>query len=169
MIRLCLLLLAAQALQQQQPIPFSHKVHAGTMKLACKTCHPNPDPGETETIAAPDHCMQCHSAIKADSPPIQRLAEAAKAGRQIPWVRVYSIPSFVNFSHRKHTSKECNLPGLSRPRGRARSSSPKKPTSPWGVACNATPPAKPASTALSATTCQGNRVTTPAADKSPPA
>ena len=34
MIRLCVLLLAVQAIAQQQPIPFSHKVHAGTMKLA---------------------------------------------------------------------------------------------------------------------------------------
>jgi hypothetical protein len=105
MRRLCLLLLAVQAIAQQQPIPFSHKVHAGTMKLACKTCHPNPDPGETETIVAPAKCMECHSAIKTESPAIQRLAAAAKEGKDIPWVRVYSIPSFVNFSHRKHTDK----------------------------------------------------------------
>ncbi len=106
MKRLLLLLFAWQAVAQvQQPLPFSHKVHAGTMKLACKTCHPNPDPGEMETIVAPAKCMPCHSAIKADSPYIQRLAAAAKDNKDIPWVRVYAIPSFVNFSHRKHTDK----------------------------------------------------------------
>lgn len=99
MILLYLAMLAAQ------PIPFSHKVHAGDMKLACKTCHPNPDPGESETIAAPSKCMQCHTAIKTESPAIQKLAAAAKDGANIPWVRVYAIPSFVNFSHRKHTDK----------------------------------------------------------------
>ena len=27
-----------------QPIPFSHKLHAGTLKLACLGCHVIPDP-----------------------------------------------------------------------------------------------------------------------------
>jgi hypothetical protein len=98
-----------------QPVPFSHKVHAGTMKLACKTCHPNPDPGETMTIVAETKCMECHSAIKADSPAIQRVAAAAKEGKPLPWVRVYSIPLFVDFSHRAHGEKgntcaECHGP-----------------------------------------------------------
>jgi hypothetical protein len=89
-----------------QPIPFSHKQHAGTLKLQCKTCHPNPDPGESMTIAPPATCMQCHSSIKAESPHIQRLAEAAKSGRAIPWVRVYRIPDYVFFSHRAHLEKQ---------------------------------------------------------------
>ena len=88
-----------------QPIPFSHKVHAGNLKLQCKMCHPNPDPGESMTIAKPAACMQCHSAIKADSPAIQRLAQADKAGRPIQWVRIYGIPSYVYFSHRTHLEK----------------------------------------------------------------
>jgi len=98
-----------------QPIPFSHKVHAGTMKLACKMCHPSPDPGESMTIVPAAKCMDCHAAIKADSPAIQRLAAYAKEGRKVPWVRVYEIPSFVNFSHRAHlekgnTCQECHGP-----------------------------------------------------------
>jgi len=35
----------------EQPLPFSHKTHAGTMKVACKMCHTNPDPGETGRAA----------------------------------------------------------------------------------------------------------------------
>lgn len=108
-MKLLLLLLSALLLQAadapQQPLPFSHKTHTGTMKLACKMCHPNPDPGETMTIAGPAKCMQCHSAIKTDSPAIQRLAAYAKEGRDIPWVRVYAIPSWVDFSHRAHLEK----------------------------------------------------------------
>jgi len=88
-----------------QPIPFSHKVHAGTLKLQCKMCHPNPDPGETMTIAAPSVCMQCHASVKKDSPAVQKLAEAAKSGRAIPWVRIYRTPSYVSFSHRTHLEK----------------------------------------------------------------
>ena len=92
----------AAATAPVQPIPFSHKAHAGDLKLPCKMCHANPDPGEAMKIAAPSTCMQCHSAIKTDSPAIQKLAEFAKAGRNVPWVRVYQIPSYVSFSHRAH-------------------------------------------------------------------
>src|ERR1700737_2658462 len=96
---------AQEASAPVQPIPFSHKVHAGNLKLQCKMCHPNPDPGETMTIARPATCMQCHSTIKTDSPAIQKLAEADKSGRAIPWVRIYTTPSFVFFSHRTHLEK----------------------------------------------------------------
>jgi Cytochrome c7 and related cytochrome c/Class III cytochrome C family len=89
----------------RQPIAFSHKVHAGTVKLPCKACHPNPDPGDEMTIAPASTCMKCHSAIKVDSPEIQKLAGFAKSGSPVPWVRVYEIPSFVTFSHKLHTSK----------------------------------------------------------------
>lgn len=104
-----------------QPIPFSHKAHAGTLKLQCKMCHPNPDPGETMTIAKPAACMQCHSAIKADSPAIQKLVQASQSGRPIPWVRVYELPSFVFFSHRTHlekgnTCQDCHGPVAERDR-----------------------------------------------------
>lgn len=92
----------ACAAAPEQPIPFSHKQHAGDLKLQCKMCHANPPPGELMRIAAASVCMQCHSAIKTESPAIQKLAEAAKTGREIRWVRVYEIPSYVNFAHKSH-------------------------------------------------------------------
>lgn len=97
----------------EQPVPFSHKVHAGQLKLQCKMCHTNPDPGEMMTIVAAPKCMQCHSAIKTESASIQKLAAFAKNDREIKWVRVYEVPSYVNFSHRAHaetgnTCQECH-------------------------------------------------------------
>lgn len=85
-----------------QPLPFSHKDHAGTLKVPCKMCHPSPNPGESMTIAPPSVCMQCHSAIKSDSPAIQKLAQYVSQGRPVPWVRIYEIPAWVDFSHRAH-------------------------------------------------------------------
>jgi len=97
-----------QATANAQPLPFSHKTHAGALKLQCKMCHPNPDPGESMTIAAPATCMQCHSAVKKDSPAIQKLAAFAKNGREIRWVRVYEVPSYVSFNHRTHLKANLN-------------------------------------------------------------
>jgi hypothetical protein len=106
-------LYGAPAKGPEQPLPFSHKAHAGDLKLQCKMCHPNPDPGERMTFVAASKCMQCHSAIKTESPWIQKLAAFAKNDRAVPWVRVYQIASFVSFSHRAHleagnTCSECH-------------------------------------------------------------
>ena len=103
-----------------QPLPFSHKDHAGTLKLQCKMCHPSPDPGESMTIAPPSVCMQCHSAIKTDSPAIQKLAQYAAQGKPVPWVRIYAIPAWVDFSHRAHLEAQEHVRGLPRQSGRTR-------------------------------------------------
>ncbi len=92
----------AQTAAPVQPLPFSHKVHAGAAKLPCRMCHPNPDPGDSMTIAPASVCMQCHSSIDADHPAIQKLAAFSKSAAPIPWVRVYQIPTYVSFSHRSH-------------------------------------------------------------------
>ncbi len=86
-----------------QPIPFSHKHHAGTLNLPCGTCHLNPDPGEQMQYPKTTVCMQCHKTVKKDSPIIQQLAETAQRGEEIAWVRIYQLPSYVFFSHRAHS------------------------------------------------------------------
>jgi Cytochrome c7 and related cytochrome c/Class III cytochrome C family len=98
-----------QTAAPRQPIAYSHQLHAGTLKLKCAMCHTNPNPGEMMKFPAAAVCMQCHSAVKTESPEIQKLAAAAKADKEIKWVRVYEIPSYVNFSHRSHleTGNKC--------------------------------------------------------------
>jgi Zn ribbon nucleic-acid-binding protein len=86
----------------EQPLPFSHKIHAGQQKMECKTCHRNPDPGEKMTFAPTATCMQCHSAIGTGKPSIQKLASFDQLKRPIRWARVYEIPSYVIFNHRAH-------------------------------------------------------------------
>jgi Zn ribbon nucleic-acid-binding protein len=103
----CVIAVIAQTAQQpspgpQQPIAFSHKLHAGANNLKCATCHKNPDPGERMGLASAAMCMQCHSDIKTDSPEVQKIAAHAKDNREIKWRRVYEIPSYVFFSHRAH-------------------------------------------------------------------
>jgi hypothetical protein len=106
-----LLLLAAglhgqppeEPLLPQQPLPYSHKTHLA-LGLNCSSCHKNADPGEFMGFPADSFCMGCHRLIKADSPHIQKLAAAAEEKKPIPWVRVYKLPPYVYFSHRRHTA-----------------------------------------------------------------
>jgi formate-dependent nitrite reductase cytochrome c552 subunit len=47
--------------------------------------------------------MACHRTIGSDSPAIQELRRFESAKQDVPWVRVYRIPSWVYFSHKVHT------------------------------------------------------------------
>ena len=96
-----------------QPVPFSHKQHAGTLKMPCEYCHTLSRSGETVAIPRASFCMQCHQTIATDNPGVQKLAAYAKTNRTIPWVRIYELPSFVSFSHKVHlqhgaTCEECH-------------------------------------------------------------
>ena len=98
---------------REQPIPYSHKHHVGTLKLQCTFCHENKEPGELMGIPATAKCMGCHKSVKTDSPHIQKLAGFNEQNRPVPWVRIYQIPSYVFFSHKVHiaaggTCAECH-------------------------------------------------------------
>ena len=96
-----------------QPVPFSHKEHAGTLKMPCQYCHTPSRSGETLLIPRAQFCMQCHQAVATNNPGVQKLAQFAKTDRTIPWLRIYELPSFVSFSHKVHlqhgaTCEECH-------------------------------------------------------------
>jgi formate-dependent nitrite reductase cytochrome c552 subunit len=97
-----------------QPIAYSHKTHVA-LGLECKTCHVNPAPGKLMTFPATTLCMECHKALAADRPSIQKLAAFAASGKPIPWVRVYQTPDYVFWKHTTHlkagvTCTECHGP-----------------------------------------------------------
>ena len=46
--------------------------------------------------------MTCHTAIKADSPAIQKLAGFEKEGKPVPWAKIYAVPDYIYFSHQYH-------------------------------------------------------------------
>lgn len=85
----------------EQPLPYSHKTHLA-LGLKCLDCHAIPDPGDFATFPAEAKCMACHTAVKPESPHIQKLAEAEKSGEPIAWNRVYQLPEYVYFSHAVH-------------------------------------------------------------------
>jgi hypothetical protein len=85
----------------EQPIPYSHKTHLA-LGLQCQMCHTNPDPGNQMTFPATKTCMTCHTSVAKDKPSIVKLAQFAKSGQPIPWVRVYQVTPGVTWTHRAH-------------------------------------------------------------------
>jgi len=99
LVGFCGLLLAAE-----QPIPFSHKVHAGA-GLKCDDCHTLPGNGREAGLPAESKCMACHVAIKTESPHIARLAAHAREKKPVRWERLYRVADYVFFSHKRHVVK----------------------------------------------------------------
>lgn len=91
-----------QGYQPDQPIPFSHKKHAGDLKMDCKYCHVGVDKSAAASVPALNVCMNCHQAVKTDSPHIQRLTEHYQQGKPVQWERIHELPDFVRFSHQPH-------------------------------------------------------------------
>jgi mono/diheme cytochrome c family protein len=101
----------------EQPIKFSHKLHAGDNQIACQYCHSGVEKSRHAGIPSVNICMNCHKGIS--SGPQYKEAEIAKiykaAGfnptsgkydesKQSPlkWIKVHNLPDHVYFNHSQH-------------------------------------------------------------------
>ena len=112
--------------QPEQPIHFSHKIHAGENKIDCQLCHSGAKYGKVSEIPSVNVCMNCHRSIseyngKYMEPgkdkafydgEIQKIYKAAGwdpekqqyTGKTEPieWTRIHNMPDFVYFNHSQH-------------------------------------------------------------------
>lgn len=99
-----------------QPVPFSHKLHAGKLKMDCRYCHNTVDQAAHAAIPPTATCVNCHSAAATDgsvatasifakSPKLQPVRESQISGNPIPWVRVHNLADFVYFNHAAHVNR----------------------------------------------------------------
>ncbi len=86
----------------KQPIEFNHKLHVSQLKQPCGMCHAPVEGGEMVDMPEVSKCMGCHSAIAPKSQAEQKLTAFAKQNRDVDWVRIYQIPTFVRFNHHQH-------------------------------------------------------------------
>jgi len=102
--------------EPQQPINFSHKIHAGENKIKCLYCHYAAEKGRHAGIPSTEVCLNCHTKIKTDSTEIQKVKEALESGKQIEWKKVHHFPDFAYFNHSQHVKvgkvacQECHGP-----------------------------------------------------------
>ncbi|STD11179.1 Class III cytochrome C family [Chryseobacterium carnipullorum] len=111
----------------EQPIYFSHKIHAGEQKIDCQLCHSSAKYGKVSEIPSMNVCMNCHRTISeynADhymepgkdkafyDGEIQKIyaatgwdpAKQVYTGKTQPveWTRIHNMPDFVYFNHSQH-------------------------------------------------------------------
>ena len=91
--------------QPTQPIPYSHKLHAGELGIDCRYCHANVERSQEAMIPPTQTCMGCHAVVKPDSPKLAALVDSWKSGDPVPWIRVHKLPEHVYFDHSAHLAK----------------------------------------------------------------
>src|SRR5574338_743653 len=89
----------------EQPIPFSHRHHAGDDGIDCRYCHDEVETGRFAGIPATEVCLTCHSQLFTDAPVLQPLHQSARSGKPLEWTRIHDLPGFVYFDHSIHIAK----------------------------------------------------------------
>ncbi|MBI5361018.1 MAG: cytochrome c3 family protein [Planctomycetes bacterium] len=89
----------------EQPVKYSHNLHVNTVGLGCTDCHIYTDKSVHAGLPALEICMDCHSSVAIEKPEIRKLLKYSELKEQVPWRRVYQLPDFVYFSHKRHVKK----------------------------------------------------------------
>ena len=118
--------------QPEQPIAFSHKIHAGDNGIDCNYCHSSARTSKTSGIPSANVCMNCHANIttgtNTGTTEIQKIYDAigydpesrtyieGYKQQPIQWVRIHNLPDLAYFNHSQHVTvgklecQECHGP-----------------------------------------------------------
>ncbi len=117
--------------QPEQPIAFSHKLHAGINGVDCNYCHSTARHSKHSGIPSANVCMNCHTYINqgpSGTKEIQKIYDAVGFDpetrtyiegydkKPIKWVRIHNLPDHAYFNHSQHVvaggleCQECHGP-----------------------------------------------------------
>ena len=88
-----------------QPVPFSHKHHAGDLGIDCRYCHTTVETSANAGFPATHVCMTCHSQLWTNAKMLAPVRESLAENRSIDWHRVARVPDYVYFRHDIHIAK----------------------------------------------------------------
>lgn len=88
--------------QPEQPVPYSHRLHAGQLGMDCRYCHANVERSFEAMIPPTQTCMGCHTLVRPDSARLAPVRESWESGAPIEWVRVHKLPDHAYFDHSAH-------------------------------------------------------------------
>lgn len=94
-----------------QPIAFPHTVHAGQLQIPCTFCHAFVERSRHAGAPPLEKCMGCHKTIATEREAIRTLTRHYDEKRPVEWKRVYALPEFIYFSHKRHVKAgvECAM------------------------------------------------------------
>lgn len=90
--------------QPEQPVAYSHALHAGELGIDCRYCHSVVDRSNKASVPPASLCMNCHTTVKKDSDALLPVRAAFAENEPLRWVRVTDLPDYVFFNHEAHVN-----------------------------------------------------------------
>ncbi|MDM7914868.1 MAG: cytochrome c3 family protein [Candidatus Eisenbacteria bacterium] len=91
--------------QPNQPVPYSHALHAGTLGIDCRYCHTSVENAAMAAIPPTQTCMNCHQMIRTNAATLLPVRESFASGMPVEWTRVHDLPGYVYFNHSAHVRR----------------------------------------------------------------
>ncbi|MBN1344776.1 MAG: cytochrome c3 family protein [Phycisphaerae bacterium] len=91
--------------QPDQPVPYSHRLHAGELGIDCRYCHNTVEIATHAALPPTQTCMNCHKHIRASSEKLLVVRESYGTGMPIEWVRIHDLPGYAYFNHSAHVRR----------------------------------------------------------------
>lgn len=88
-----------------QPVPFSHRIHAAQLGLDCRYCHNLVEVSPHANVPATETCMNCHGQILTESLNLLPVRESWSTDGPVEWVNVHALPDYAHFSHAVHVTR----------------------------------------------------------------
>ncbi|TFH28380.1 MAG: hypothetical protein E4H10_00630 [Bacteroidia bacterium] len=92
--------------EPDQPVKFSHVVHAADNQIDCQYCHTTVTHSKSAGIPDVNICWNCHSIVRdgtySGRHQISKVVDAYEQGIPIEWIRVHNLQDHVFFSHAQH-------------------------------------------------------------------
>jgi hypothetical protein len=88
----------------EQPVPYSHQLHAGKLGMDCRYCHSNVEQSAFANVPPTQTCMNCHNQIRTNSLKLLPVRESWATGQPVEWVNVHQLPDYAHFSHASHVN-----------------------------------------------------------------
>jgi len=85
-----------------QPVKYSHKLHAGDLGIDCRYCHTSVEEAASARVPPTQTCMNCHTILGTDNEKLLPVRESYATGQPIEWVRIHNIPDYAYFDHSAH-------------------------------------------------------------------
>jgi hypothetical protein len=86
----------------EQPVPYSHKLHAGDLGMDCRYCHSSVEISAKANVPPTQTCMNCHTLILTNSEKLLPVRESWTSGEPIEWVRIHKLADYAYFNHSAH-------------------------------------------------------------------
>ncbi len=94
--------------EPDQPVKFSHLVHAADNRIDCHYCHTTAGTSKSAGIPDVNICWNCHSLVREGSHSgkhqIGKVVEAYETGFPIGWIRIHNLQDHAFFSHAQHVA-----------------------------------------------------------------